>query len=103
MKKQRDWDTLIESVHQWQCETFPQAGAESKWHHLKEEIEELGDCLSDPSEIADCLLLLIGIAKVQGLDPFQCIVDKMAVNRERDWGKPDSNGVVKHIPMEASP
>jgi NTP pyrophosphatase (non-canonical NTP hydrolase) len=94
-------------VTQWQRETFPNATSLSKLHHLNEEIKELFDAISlahgyDATrlEFADCFLLLFGAAKAYGMsydDIVKCIDDKMEICRKRKWGKPDENGVVKHI------
>jgi hypothetical protein len=51
-------------------------------------------------EFADCFLLLFGCAAADGMtfaDICQAIDDKMVINRKRNWGKPDENGVVNHI------
>ncbi len=88
---------LFEDVHEWQLATFPKATRESKYKHLQKEMLELGEDLSNPKEIADCLLLLIGIACIQGYDPAVLIRQKLAINKARKWGKPDADGVVEHV------
>lgn len=94
------------SVCEWQRETFPAGTALSKTHHLMEEVDELGmDILlgDEPAarhELADCFILLFGIADRLGLsheDVCEAIEDKMKINRARKWGTPDVNGVVKHV------
>jgi NTP pyrophosphatase (non-canonical NTP hydrolase) len=94
-------------VTQWQKETFPEATPLSKLHHLKEEIDELTHAVffeysvdATRLEFADCFLLLFGAAKAYGMsyaDIEKCVNDKLAICRKRKWGKPDKNGVVKHI------
>jgi len=91
----------------WQKETFPQANAFSKACHLREEVEELISDLENDKpeqrlEFADCFLLLFGSANAAGMSYEDCcdaITEKLAICRTRKWGKPDSNGVVKHIPQ----
>lgn len=88
----------------WQNETFPLATVTSKIHHLKQEIEELeneiaNDGINKDSEFADCFLLLFGAANKAGMDYediCSAIEVKMYINKQRQWGKPDKNGVVNH-------
>jgi NTP pyrophosphatase (non-canonical NTP hydrolase) len=73
---------------------------------LKEEIDELldalngGDELETVKEFADCFTLLIGIAGAKGWTAqkvLEVVAAKQEINKARKWGKPDENGVVKHI------
>lgn len=92
-------------VVRWQGETFPNADALSKAYHLKEEVDELIKDLKSNSpkrwsEYADCFMLLFGSASADGMsyeDICEAIEKKLKINRRRKWGKPDENGVVKHI------
>lgn len=94
-------------VTTWQKNTFGAATALSKLNHLEEEIEELHVDLVENApeenirmEFADCFILLFGAADSHGLtysDIVDSIWQKMEINKNRKWGKPDNNGVVKHI------
>lgn len=100
-------------ITKWQKDTFPAATDLSKLRHLNEEVAELMDAINDEDhlidhektrktklEFADCFLLLFGAAKAYGMsyaDILKCVDDKMSINIKRTWGKPDSNGVVKHV------
>jgi hypothetical protein len=76
-------------------------------HHLKEEVDELLECLennTDPSdEFADCFLMLIDtFRKYYGNDvDMNDLIDmaskKLDVCETREWGEPDKNGVYKHL------
>jgi len=51
-------------------------------------------------EFADCFMLLIAAAKMEGMSGNDLILItrlKLALNKKRKWGKPDENGVVEHI------
>lgn len=96
------------SITNWQDKTFPNSTALSKVEHLKQECEELyleivGFHKANHKagfELADCLILLYGVAAKLGLsydDINNVIDDKMKINMERKWGEPDANGVVNHI------
>lgn len=104
MKKEQ-----FEAITKWQEETFGEATASSKIAHLKEEVDELSNEINSINtdnkqdtrmEFADCFLLLFGAAKSYGMtyeDVCECINDKFEIVKKRKWGKPDANGVVKHI------
>jgi len=74
---------------------------------LVEEIAEVIECINkgeDPQvEFADCFLLLVdAYRKYYGDDvDMQTLIDvsseKLDVVAKRKWGKPDENGVYKHI------
>jgi NTP pyrophosphatase (non-canonical NTP hydrolase) len=95
----------FEIITKWQDETFPDASAFSKVEHLKEEVEELSidvaiNGLGMKMEFADCVMLLFGAAAKCGMSYEDCcnaVDEKMSINRKRKWGKPDENGVVKHV------
>lgn len=76
-------------------------------HHLLEEVKETIEELESENidmekllfEYADCLILLVGSAVRIGITAEQLIdysMDKMGINENRDWGKPDKNGVYSH-------
>ncbi len=105
-------ESVINNFHKWQIETFPKADQLSKVYHLKEEVDELIQSIESPGfklsdvervemEYADCFMLLFGSAMIAGytIDDIATMVkDKLDINRNRKWGEPDKNGVVKHLP-----
>jgi hypothetical protein len=51
-------------------------------------------------EFADCFILLFGAAASDGMsydDICKAIDEKMEINFNRKWGKPNNDGVVNHI------
>ena len=119
-------EQLFNQVTEWQSETFPNSTALSKATHLYEEVQELmidlnelkrlrqsnldfDDNVEDliqkketdaQKELADCFILLFGAANKMGLNFHQvqdAIQNKHIENLGRKWGKPDANGVVKHV------
>lgn len=86
-------------VGRWGRETFgneaQRAGALVA--HLSREVIELAESPQDPSEAADCLILLLGLADVMGYDLLAEAEKKMEINRGRTWGCPDGSGVVEHV------
>ena len=102
MKKEQ-----FEKIAEWQRYMFPSQTSTSKLCHLQDEIIELKDEIEEAKnikkkeqEFADCFILLFGAADVEGLkydDICRIIDEKMEVNYKREWGKPDSRGVINHI------
>ena len=123
-------EQLFNQVTEWQNKTFPNSTALSKATHLYEEVQELMIALNDlqiagvardksdqedeilnvivygkkfqeaQMELADCFILLFGLAQKMGLNfqHLQAIIStKHKINLLRKWGKPDANGVVKHV------
>lgn len=97
----RQFETIVE----WQKKTFPDASPFSKIAHLQEELGEVAleidiDNNRMRLEFADCFMLLFGAAASSGMsydDICAAIWDKFAINLKRKWGKPDENGIVKHL------
>lgn len=96
---------LQNQIAEWQNETF----GDSKDRpvailtHLKREIEELEksvivtkDKKETSTELADCAILLVGLAEAFNIDLETAINEKMKVNRKRKWKKPDRQGVIEH-------
>jgi len=92
-------------ISAWQNQTFGQATPLSKIAHLREELDELVSDIKTNApdrrlEFADCFFLLFGSAAADGMtyeDICNAIQEKFEINKARNWGKPDKNGVVKHI------
>lgn len=83
-------------VNDWQLKTFPTSSVNSKIAHMRKEIEELAEHPTDASEMADIFILLLGVASKQGVDLLDAARAKMEINKKREWGTPDENGVVLH-------
>jgi hypothetical protein len=69
-------------------------------HHLSKEIQELIASPRDNMEYADCLILLLDAYRMTGGNAdglIETCFEKLEINRKREWGKPDENGVVEHI------
>ena len=67
----------------------------------KELIEDLKNNNPDKRlEYADCFFLLFGSAYSDGMsyeDICNAIQEKFEINKKREWGKPNINGVVNHL------
>lgn len=67
--------------------------------HLKKEVDELLEAPYSREEYADCLLLLLGAARLAGISADMLVldtVDKLKINKGRQGGPPDKNGVIEH-------
>lgn len=95
----------FDEITKWQNETFGQVTALSKIAHLAEELQELVDDLKVNAEnrrleFADCFILLFGAAASDGMSYekiLEAVEEKMLINYQRKWGKPNENGVVNHV------
>jgi hypothetical protein len=73
---------------------------QSKIKHFIREAHELLKNPNDKSEMADCFLLLLDIARKSQVDAnmlFEAAVAKFRINQARTWGPPDADGVCEHI------
>ena len=91
-------------------------------HHLKKEVPELIESLNyfenvryDESigtgeysricknvnmEFADCMMLILDAAAHHGITAtqlFDAVKEKLEINKNRMWDKPDENGVCEHV------
>jgi hypothetical protein len=76
------------------------------WNHLKLEAQELAERPRDITEMADVLLLLMDTARMAGFDIVklcQAANEKQAINETREWGRPDENGVCRHVKTPREP
>ena len=91
---------LQREVSRWGNQQFGQATPHSTVSHLVKEVQELLDDPYDSIEYADCLTLLLHAAHRAGIN-IESIIDvawdKLDINRHREWGEPDEDGVVEHV------
>ena len=89
------------SQGKWSDDTFGKdVPPRAKIAHLIKEVDELYRSPYDIEEYADCFILILDAARKAGYDVSDitsAMWDKLEVNRQRKWGKPDENGVVEHI------
>lgn len=90
-------DVLARDIWPWARATFPQATAQSWAAHLLKEAQELVDDPTSGEEMADLFHLLVGVARVAGIDLPAEVARKFAINKGRVWGQPDEFGVVEHV------
>jgi NTP pyrophosphatase (non-canonical NTP hydrolase) len=102
---------LVKETEEWREKTFHSETSlsiamklQEEFFEVKEEIEnsrhrEIGARERLRSELADCFILLFGIAYREQIpyeDMLLAIQAKHTVNTLRTWNKPDANGIVKH-------
>ncbi len=107
---------LQEEIGTWQARTFGEANqARGKANHLLLEASEVVDALAayeaQPTlvrldalaeEVADCIILALGIAASVGFDAALAVARKMAKNATRKWRKPGPDGVCGHVRPEST-
>ena len=114
---------LMDDIREWSDATFGDGQRNPAIvYHLKREVPELieaikiyankvhlgeecsGDVHKVGYEFADCFMLLLDSASHFGLTAGNLLwytEEKLKINKAREWGKPDENGVVEHIPEPA--
>ena len=93
-------NSIQEQIVEWHRATFPNASTDAVQDKLSEEAQELVDVLKDlpldtrdiSLEIADVIIVSCALIDRWGLGIDQIVLDKLAVNRERAWGKETANG-----------
>lgn len=94
----RGLPALMEAVTEWADRQFPMQETLSKIVHMAKEVEELKANPTDGEEMADVLLLLCQVASRARVDLLATAWRKLEKNKARQWGEPDADGVVHHIP-----
>ena len=88
---------------QWSQATFgtdKERGPLGALRHLEEEAREAQAALTDRTEYADCLLLILDAARRAGMSACDLVAEasrKMTVNRARTWPKPVDDTPVEHV------
>ena len=95
---------LQNEIATWSDNTFgANRPAEIPLYHLAKEIRELIASPDDSMEYADCMLLLLDAYRMAGGTADELVelcYKKLEINRKREWGLPDKNGVIEHIREE---
>ncbi len=68
--------------------------------HLRHEVGELIAAPYDRMEYADCFMLLVDAYRRAGGnadDLIQASYEKLEICKKRKWGKPDAEGVIRHV------
>ena len=93
-------DKLQRDLGHWSDSVFGKRSDPSgPLKHLKEEVDEVLERPDDVEEWADCLLLLLDAARIKGIDACSLLLacqSKLEKNKQRKWGKPDSDGIFRH-------
>lgn len=89
---------LQAEIAQWADQIIPQRTPLSIVCKMLEELSELiaSERMSDPSEVADIVILALDLCHLQGIDLETAVQDKMLINRQRNWSISD-NGRAQHV------
>ncbi len=92
---------LQDEIAEWSDATFGGGRSATRpLHHLAKEVQEVIAQPDDHVEYADCLILLLDAYRMAGGNAdelLEAAFQKLEINKQRDWGTPDENGVVEHI------
>lgn len=101
MKKRHNGQKLMDKITKWSDSTFGENREPiAPLSHLSEEVEEAKSSPYDDEEYADIFMLLLDAYRMRGKkfnDLLYHTFHKLEKNKNRNWGKPNENGVVKHI------
>jgi hypothetical protein len=96
----KDLDDWQDEIGAWAAQTFPTSTHASRAAHMKRELKEWRK-ETDPKkrviEGADILFLLLHDAHMDGTSLLRSLREKFEVNKARQWGEPDAEGVVEHV------
>lgn len=94
-------DALQADVCAWAEQTFPAATLKTTMTHLRRKLDEIERDPNDATEWAVVFLILLHGSSRFGLLNFSTIERaaraKFEINKTREWGKPDAEGVVEHV------
>ena len=89
---------LQAEIAEWADSVVPNRTPLSVIAKMLGEVGELiaSERMSDPSELADVMILALDLAHLQGIDAAEAIRDKLEINKGRKWQVAD-NGCAQHI------
>ena len=119
-KKPPTLQDLASSISAWQGRTFPDRTVHSVAGHIRKEAAEiLDECARHDhmtgqllvplqakdtvnadrigEECADLFHLLVAMSDAAGFNLREQVARKYLINLDREWGKPDGDGIVEHI------
>lgn len=84
------FEELMYSYFSWVDRTFPDETPAEQLTHLREEVGELMDDIEHgkqrvAGEFADVLMLLLCVARNEGVDILKAFAEKLEVNKARTW------------------
>lgn len=98
-----DLEFLIADQSSWSQATFgtdQERGPVGALRHLAREATEAAEQPDDIMEYADCLLLILDASRRSGFGFAKVVkaaIEKMKVNKAREWPKPTSDQPVEHV------
>ena len=117
IQKATDMDAIQIEIGKWGDETFEHSEGNPAYisnaivNHMEKEMAELGeeivykddggwDVMTSSKiaeECADIFILMCSIAHINKFSIRKAVEEKMKVNRKREWGAADSDGVIEHV------
>jgi len=87
-------------IWEWATNTFPHGDTQGHLNHLLTEVQELKEDPKDILEYADCMIILLHVARTNGITVdmlADAVKIKLGINRKRKWTPPDENGAQRHV------
>lgn len=89
--------TLQKDIVRWADRTFPNRTVDDILRKLEEERKELLDGMITGDEYADIFILVMDLAAQHGIDVQKALVDKLEINRKRQWALNPETGTMQHV------
>lgn len=97
-------DGLASQIQNWQRDQFGEDRTSyGALNHISQEVSEALEDLEAGNkerlslELADIFFLLMQVVDLNDIDIHAAIAAKLTTNKEREWVKPDENGVINHV------
>lgn len=103
-KSWSDIDQIADKIHRWANTTFPDREPDSSL--LKLVMEEIPELLQHKkkrgledigTEWADCIILLLDLARIWNIDIPSALYAKMLINIGRQWTRDPGTGFYNHL------
>jgi hypothetical protein len=89
--------TAQKEISSWCNTVFPDRTKAGVLVKFFEEIGELTKCPKEAHEYADVFILLADLAELNGINLEEAIVEKMAINKSRQWKLDKELGIMNHV------
>jgi hypothetical protein len=94
-----DISFLQQEIATWADSLIPNRTAHQALTKLA--LEEIPEFLLEPDspgEYADLVILILDIAHLQGIDVKAAVLEKMNINKNREWEVDPKTGIMSHLP-----
>ncbi len=92
-----DIKQLQDRICEWADKNFPNRTTADVLLKAYEEIGEYARNPKSESEFGDIMILLLDVARMNGIDITRAISEKMDVNEKREWAVDPNTKIMRHV------